>query len=41
VFSDVLGILPYAREGGLDGYEAITPKPQGDVTVEEGRFLAG
>jgi hypothetical protein len=28
-------LLPYARETGLDGIEAITPAPQGDVTLEE------
>ena len=28
-------LLPYARETGLDGIEAITPQPQGDVTLEE------
>lgn len=28
-------LLPYAKETGLDGIEAITPLPQGDVTVAE------
>jgi hypothetical protein len=28
-------LLPYARHTGLDGIEAITPVPQGDVTLEE------
>ena len=28
-------LLGYARATGLDGIEAITPKPQGDVTLEE------
>lgn len=28
-------ILPYAKETGLDAIEAITPKPQGDVTLEQ------
>jgi len=28
-------LLPLARETGLDGLEAITPKPQGDVTLED------
>ena len=28
-------LLPFARETGLDGIEAITPKPQGDVTIEQ------
>lgn len=28
-------LLPYAKETGLDGLEALTPLPQGDVTLEE------
>jgi hypothetical protein len=28
-------LLPYAHETGLDGIEAITPQPQGDVTIDE------
>ena len=32
---DCKPLLPYARETGLDGIEAITPWPQGDVTIEE------
>ncbi len=32
---DVKGLLPYAHQTGLDGIEALTPKPQGDVTLEE------
>ncbi len=28
-------LLPFAKETGLDGIEAITPKPQGDVTIEQ------
>lgn len=32
---DTKNILKYAKETGLDGIEAITPKPQGDVTIEE------
>lgn len=32
---DTKYILKYAKETQLDGIEAITPKPQGDVTVEE------
>jgi len=32
---DTAPLLPYARETGLDGIEAITPAPQGDVTLEE------
>ena len=34
-------LLPYARETGLDGIEAITPVPQGDVTLEEVREALG
>ncbi len=32
---DVEGFLPFAKTCYLDGIEAITPKPQGDVTVEQ------
>lgn len=32
---DTKTLLPFARETGLDGIEAITPYPQGDVTLEE------
>lgn len=32
---DTRPLLPFVKETGLDGVEAITPKPQGDVTVEE------
>jgi len=32
---DTKALLPLAKETGLDGIEAITPKPQGDVTLEE------
>ena len=28
-------LLPYLPELSFDGYEALTPKPQGDVTIEE------
>ena len=28
-------ILPFLRETGLDGVECVTPKPQGDVTLEQ------
>jgi hypothetical protein len=28
-------LLPYAKETGLDGFEAITPAPQGDVTLRQ------
>jgi hypothetical protein len=34
-------LLPYARETGLDGIEAITPLPQGDVTLEETKKALG
>jgi len=32
---DTCPLLPFARETGLDGIEAVTPRPQGDVTLEE------
>lgn len=32
---DTNSLLPFAKTSGLDGIEAITPKPQGDVTLEE------
>jgi len=32
---DTKTLLPYAQETGLDGIEAITPEPQGDVTLDE------
>jgi len=32
---DTKPLLPFAKDTGLDGIEAITPKPQGDVTIEE------
>ena len=38
---DVKALLPFARETGLDGIEAITPEPQGDVTLEEARAALG
>lgn len=38
---DCKALLPYARECGLDGIEAITPKPQGDVTPEEMKAALG
>ncbi len=34
-------LLPYARISGLDGIEAITPQPQGDVTLEEVKEALG
>jgi hypothetical protein len=38
---DCKPLLPYARETGLDGVEAVTPKPQGDVTLEETKAALG
>lgn len=32
---NVKPLLPFAKETGLDGIEAITPHPQGDVSLEE------
>ncbi len=37
----VRSLFPYARTSGLDGIEAITPKPQGDVTLEETKEALG
>lgn len=34
-------LLPYLQETGLDGYEALTPLPQGDVSLEEIRAALG
>ena len=38
---DCKPLLPYARQTGLDGIEAITPLPQGDVTLEEVKAALG
>jgi Uroporphyrinogen decarboxylase (URO-D) len=38
---DTKPLLRYARETGLDGIEAITPKPQGDVTLQEVKDALG
>ena len=38
---NVRPLLPYARDTGLDGIEAITPQPQGDVTLEETKSALG
>ena len=38
---DTRSLLAYIRESGLDGVEAITPEPQGDVTLEEVREAFG
>ncbi|MCL2700388.1 MAG: hypothetical protein FWE88_01695 [Phycisphaerae bacterium] len=35
------GLLEYARDTGMDGIEAITPIPQGDVTLEETKAALG
>ena len=32
---DTRGLLPFVRETGLDGIEAVTPAPQGDVSLDE------
>ncbi len=34
-------LLKYAKETGLDGIEAITPQPQGDVTLEQVKEALG
>ncbi|MBN2308650.1 MAG: hypothetical protein JXR94_06740 [Candidatus Hydrogenedentes bacterium] len=38
---DCAQLLPFAQECGFDGYEAITPLPQGDVTLEQVREALG
>lgn len=38
---DTKPLLRYAQDTGLDGIEAITPKPQGDVTLEEVKEALG
>lgn len=38
---DCRPLFPYARQTSLDGIEAITPWPQGDVTLEETREALG
>ncbi len=38
---DTRPLLPYVKETGLDGVEAITPVPQGDVTLEEVKAALG
>ncbi|MCK5802784.1 MAG: hypothetical protein KAI66_08130 [Lentisphaeria bacterium] len=38
---DTRTLLPLAHETGLDAIEAITPQPQGDVTLEEMRDKLG
>lgn len=38
---DTKALLSYAQQTGLDAIEAITPKPQGDVTLEEVKEALG
>lgn len=38
---NVKPLLPFAKDTGLDGIEAITPLPQGDVTLEETKAALG
>jgi hypothetical protein len=38
---DTKPLLKYVKETGLDGIEAITPKPQGDVTLEDVKEALG
>lgn len=38
---DTAPLLPFAKETGLDGIEALTPQPQGDVTLEMIREALG
>lgn len=38
---DCKPLLPYAHQTGMDGIEAITPIPQGDVTLEETKDALG
>lgn len=38
---EVKALLKYAKTSGLDGIEAITPIPQGDVTLEETKEALG
>ncbi len=35
VDGSVKNLLPYLKQVDFDGYEALTPEPQGDVTLEE------
>jgi len=34
-------LLPYVHELGVDGYEALTPEPMGDVSLEETKEALG
>lgn len=37
----IKNLLPYAQKTGLDGIEALTPIPQGDITIEEMKEALG
>lgn len=37
----IKNLLPYAQQTGLDGIEALTPIPQGDITIEEMKEALG
>ena len=37
----IKNLLPYARSTGCDGIEALTPVPQGDITIEEMKEALG
>lgn len=38
---DVYELLPYLQDCGLDGIEAVTPAPQGDVTLKQAKEAMG
>ena len=38
---DTKPLLPFIKDCGLDGIDAITPQPQGDVTLEEVKNALG
>lgn len=38
---DCAPLLPYAKETGLDGIDAVTPAPQGDVTLAQVKDALG
>jgi len=37
----IKNLLPYAQVSGLDGIEALTPVPQGDITIDEMKEALG
>jgi hypothetical protein len=37
----IKNLLPYAQTSGLDGIEALTPVPQGDITIDEMKEALG